>query len=158
MANFPFDNTLYMTTSAVEKLIKANGTAEPCESLLMKYFKQLDEQVVQEFVAHPSNPQYESAFLNYFTYLAHNDCTKRMRPPFMNPSASTYGKLTNEPDQKASKFPKINILTTPWINRIYFAIKVFNYLYASFKNVSLEEADTPEAKSLLNFICGLCQC
>ena len=83
MADFPFDNTLYMTTSAVEKLIKANGTAEPSESTLMKYVKQLDEQVVQEFVAHPSNPQYESAFLNYFTYLAHNDSTKRMRPPFV---------------------------------------------------------------------------
>ena len=160
MADFPFDNTLYMTTSAVEKLIKANGTAEPSESSLMKYFKQLDEQVVQEFVAHPSNPQYESAFLNYFTYLAHNDSTKRMRPPFVNsfkslvkdPSASTYGESTIEPDQKASKFPKINILTTSRINRIYFAIKVFNYIYASFKNVSLEEAETPEAKSLLNFI------
>ena len=84
MADFPFDNTLYMTTSAVEKLIKANGTAEPSESSLMKYFKQLDEQVVQEFVAHPSNHQYESAFLNYFTYLAHNDSTKRMWPPFVN--------------------------------------------------------------------------
>ncbi len=83
-----------------------------------------------------------------------------MRPHFVNsfkslvkdPSASTYGKSTNKPDQKASKFPKINILTTSQINRIYFAIKVFNYLYASFKNVSLEEAETPEAKSLLSFI------
>ena len=96
----------------------------------MKYFKQLDEQVVQDFVAHPSNPQYESAFLNYFTYLAHNDSTKRMRPPFVNsfkslvkdPSASTYGESTIEPEQKASKFPKINILNTSRINRIYFAI------------------------------------
>ena len=43
MSDFPFDNTLYMTTSAVENLIKANGTAEPSESSLMKYFKQLDE-------------------------------------------------------------------------------------------------------------------
>jgi hypothetical protein len=126
----------------------------------MKYFKQLDEQVVQEFITHPSNPQCETTFLNYFTYLAHNDSTKRMRPSFVNsfkslvkdPSASTYGELTNKPDQKASKFPKINILTTSWINMIYFAIKVFNYLYASFKNISLEEAETPEAKSLLNFI------
>jgi hypothetical protein len=31
-------------------------------------------------------------------------------------------------------------------------MKVFNYLYAAFKNVSLEEAESPEAKSLLNFI------
>ena len=83
-----------------------------------------------------------------------------MWPPFVNsfkslvkdPSASTSGKLTNETDQKASKFPKINILTTSRINRIYFAIKVFNYLYASFKNISLDETKTPEAKSLLNFI------
>ena len=84
----------------------------------------------------PLTPQYESAFLNYFTYLAHNDSTKRMRPPFVNsfkslvkdPSASTYGESTIEPDQKASKFPKINILTTSRINRIYFAIKVQSVL------------------------------
>ena len=85
---------------------------------------------------------------------------KTMQPPFINsfkslvkgPGASTYGESTKEPDQKASKFPKINILTTSRINRIYFAIKVFNYLYASSKNISLEEDKTPEAKSLLNFI------
>ncbi len=96
MSDFPFDITSYMTTSAVEKLIKANGPAEPSKSSLMKYFKQLDEQVVQEFVAHPSNPQYKSAFLNYFTYLDHNDPAKRHHP-FVNsfkslvkdPSAST---------------------------------------------------------------------
>jgi hypothetical protein len=111
----------------------------------------LDEQVVQEFIAHPSNPQCESAFLNYFTYLAHNDSAKRMCPPFVNSfkslvkdlSALTYGESTNGPDQKPRKFPKINILTTSRINRIYFAIKVFNYLYVSFKNISLEEAETP---------------
>jgi len=28
----------------------------------------------------------------------------------------------------------------------------FNYLYAGFKNVSLEDAETPEAKSLLQYI------
>jgi len=44
------------------------------------------------------------------------------------------------------------MLTTSRVNRIYFAIKVFNYLYAAFKNASLEEAESPEAKSLLNFI------
>ena len=77
MSDFPLDITSYMTTSASKKLIKANGPAEPSKSLLMKYFKHLDEQVVQEFVAHPSNPQYEWAFLNYFTYLAHNDSTKK---------------------------------------------------------------------------------
>ena len=35
-------------------------------------------------------------------------------------------------------------------------IKVFNYLYAAFKLVSLKEAKSPKAKSLLNFIIRYC--
>jgi hypothetical protein len=38
------------------------------------------------------------------------------------------------------------------LNRIYLAIKVFNYLYSSLKKVSLKEALSSEAKSLLNYI------
>jgi hypothetical protein len=99
MSDFLFDIASHMTTSAVKKLIKSNGPTEPFESSFMKYFKQLDEQVVQEFVAHPSSPQCKSAFPNYFTHLAHNDSTKRMCPPLVNsfkslvkdPSALTYG-------------------------------------------------------------------
>ena len=47
---------------------------------------------------------------------------------------------------------KINILSTSRINKICFAIKVFNYLYARFKNVSLEDAETPVVKSILQYI------
>ena len=35
------------------------------------------------------------------------------------------------------------------INKIFLPIKVFKYLYAGFKNVSLEDAETPEDKVLL---------
>ena len=47
---------------------------------------------------------------------------------------------------------KVNILTTYFINKVYLTIKVFNYLYAGLKNVSLEDAETPEAKLLLQYI------
>ena len=49
-------------------------------------------------------------------------------------------------------YPKVNLLTTFCLNKIYFAIKVFNYLYAAFKNVSLNKAKSPEAKALFNYI------
>jgi hypothetical protein len=36
-------------------------------------------------------------------------------------------------DNKNSDYSKTNILSTLRINKIYFAIKVFNYLYEGFK-------------------------
>ena len=57
-------------------------------------------------------------------------------------------------DNKNGEYSKVNILTKSWINKIYFTIKVFNYLYVgfNFENVSIEDAETPEAKSLLQHI------
>jgi len=126
----------------------------------MKYFKQLDEPVMKDFIEHPSRPHCEMAFLNFFTYFSSNDPTKRLHPPFVNSYASlvedlsnsTYDKNNPNTGQIGGNYPKINMLTTSWVNRIYFATKVFNYLYVAFQNVSPKEAESPDAKSLLNFI------
>ena len=100
------------------------------------------------------------AFINFFTYFSTNDLTKRIHPPFINsyaslvedPSDSIYDEGILNTGQAGGNYPKINMLTTSRVNRIYFTIKVFNYLYEVFKNVCLEEAESPKAKSLLNFI------
>jgi hypothetical protein len=67
MSAFPCELMTYLSTSGVEKLIKNNGHAISSELSLMKYFKQLDEPVVQDFIEHPSRPQCATAFLNIFT-------------------------------------------------------------------------------------------
>ena len=71
---------------------------------------------------------------------------KSYRSLVLNPSASPLK------DNKNGDYFKVNIPLTSCINTIYFIIKVFNYLYAGFKNVSLEHAETPEAKLLLQYI------
>jgi hypothetical protein len=99
-------------------------------------------------------------FVKLFIYFSSNDPTKRINPPFINsyaslvedPSNSTYEESIPNPGQAGGNYLKINMLTTSWTNRIYFVIKVFNYLYAAFKNVSLEEDKSPKAKLLMNFI------
>jgi hypothetical protein len=32
------------------------------------------------------------------------------------------------------------------INQLYFAIKVFNFFYAAYENISMEDAKTPREK------------
>ena len=100
------------------------------------------------------HPNCKAAFLNHFTYISHDDDAKRLHPPFVNSYQSLVADPSASPlkDNKNGDYSKVNILTTSQINKIYFAIKVFNYLYVGFKNVSLEDAETLEAKSLLLYI------
>lgn len=131
-------------------MIKKADDNKMTEVLLMKYVKELENPDVNTFIKHPACPSYEAAFLNNFTYISHNDSTKRLHPPFVN----SYQSLVLDPsasllkDNRNSDYSKTNILSTSRINKMYFAIKVFNYLYAGFKNISLEDAGTPEAKLL----------
>ena len=87
-------------------------------------------------------------------YIYHDEGAKRLHPSFVN----TYRSLIVNPsasllnDDKNGDYSKVNILIVSRINKIYFTIKVFNYLYVGFKNVSLEDAATADAMSLLPYI------
>jgi hypothetical protein len=113
MSAFQCELTTYLSMSGVKKLIKNNGPANSSESSLIKYFKQLDEPVVQDFIKHPSKPQCEMAFLNFFTYFSSNDPTKRIHPPFINsyaslvedPSNSTYEESIPSTGQAGGNYP-----------------------------------------------------
>ena len=83
MSAFPCELTTYLMTSGVEKLIKNNGPANSSESSLMKYFKQLDEPVVQDFIEHPSKPNCEMAFLNSSS---HTNLTMILPKDYRHPS------------------------------------------------------------------------
>jgi hypothetical protein len=77
MSAFPCELTTYLSMSGVEKLIKNNVSVISSESSLTKYFKQLDELVVEDFIKHSSRPHYELAFLNFFTSFSSNNPTRR---------------------------------------------------------------------------------
>ena len=103
MSAFPYELTTYLSTSGIKKLIKNNGPAISSESSSMKYFKQLDNSVVQHVIKHPSRPQCETAFLNFFTYFSSNDPTKRIHPPFINSYSSLVEDPSTLPMKKASR-------------------------------------------------------
>jgi len=95
----------------------------------------------------------EASFLNHFTYIL---TTTVLQAPSivheqLSKSCSQSYCLYPQRQQKGY-YSKVNILTTSPVNKVYFTINVFNYLYAGFKNISLEDAETPEAKSLLQYI------
>jgi hypothetical protein len=62
MSASPCELTTYLSTSGIEKLIKNNGPAFSSESSLMKYFKQLDELVVQYFISIHLDPNVKWLF------------------------------------------------------------------------------------------------
>jgi hypothetical protein len=84
MGLFPCDLIQYQSTSAVETMIKKAGDDRVTESLLMKYFKELDSPAVEAFAEHTMCPNREATFLNHFTYLSHDNSVKRLHPPFVN--------------------------------------------------------------------------
>jgi hypothetical protein len=60
---------------------------------MMKYFKELDSPAVDAFMEHPTCLNCKAAFLNHFTYISHDDGTKRLHPPFVN----SYQSLAIDP-------------------------------------------------------------
>jgi len=121
---FPCDLIQYQSTSAAETLIKKAGDKKVTESLLMKYFKELDSPAVDAFIEHPTRPNCEAAFLNHFTNLSHDDGTKRLHSPFMN----SYQGLVLDPtistlkDNKNSDYSKVNILTMSHVNKVQLSL------------------------------------
>jgi hypothetical protein len=93
MGLFPCDLIQYQSTSAIETMIKKAGYDRVTESLLMKYFNELDSPAVEAFLKHPMHPNCKAAFLNHFTYLSHDDSTKMLHPPFVN----SYRSLVFDP-------------------------------------------------------------
>ena len=138
----------YESTSAVETLIEKTGEDKAIESLLIK------SPAAEAFIKNPTQPNCEASFLNHFTYISHVNSAKRLHPPFLNSYQSLVVNPSASPlkDNKKGDYSKVNIQTTPCINKIYFAIKIFNGLCAGYKNVSLEDAASSEAKLLLLYI------
>lgn len=54
------------------------------ESLLLKYFKELDSPAVKAFIEHPLRPKCKTSFLNHITYISRDNDTKRIHPPLVN--------------------------------------------------------------------------
>ena len=59
-------------------------------------------------------PTCEAAFLNHFTYITHDDSTKRLNPPFANSYRSLVldSSASLLKDNKSNDYSKINILST----------------------------------------------
>jgi hypothetical protein len=147
---------VHQSKSQLEAKLK-NEEKEPTydnECSFTKYFENIDSEPVQNFIAWPSEDHYEDNFKTAFSFTSHDDPKHYLTPPFVN----SYRSLVLDPslstitDGKKSTYKKIDAINTSRLNKLYFAIKVFNYLYASIKRVSLKEAQTVEAKTLLNYI------
>ena len=147
---------VHQSKSQLEAKLK-NEEKEPTydnECSFTKYFENIDSEPVQNFIAWPSEDHYEDNFKTAFSFTSHDDPKHYLTPPFVN----SYRSLVIDPslstitDGKKSTYKKIDAINTSRLNKLYFAIKVFNYLYASIKRVSLKEAQTVEAKTLLNYI------
>ena len=96
----------------------------------------------------------EEKFLKSFNRPSFGDPSRYLKPPFVNSFHSLVldPSLSDITEGKKSQYKKIDVCNTSRLNKLYFAIKVFNYLYASIKNISLEEAESPKATLLLNYI------